>query len=84
MTSSVNQRLKRKRRSAREAEYREELERLRVLGKAILQQGLKDEIAAEDAGKTSEAPMCESCGVNPADPPGRLCVGCEAYKEHQQ
>jgi hypothetical protein len=27
---------------------------------------------------------CEGCGQNPADPPGALCVGCEAYKEHQQ
>jgi DNA modification methylase len=26
---------------------------------------------------------CEGCGQNPADLPGRLCVGCEAYREHQ-
>jgi len=25
---------------------------------------------------------CEECGVNPADSPSRLCVGCDAYREH--
>jgi hypothetical protein len=29
-------------------------------------------------------PMCTGCGVHRADPPSELCVGCEAYKEHQQ
>ncbi len=28
--------------------------------------------------------MCEECGKNYADPPERICVGCEAYKEHQK
>lgn len=27
---------------------------------------------------------CEGCGQNTADPPGRLCPGCEAYQEHQR
>jgi hypothetical protein len=27
-------------------------------------------------------PRCESCGINPADPPSKLCVGCQAYREH--
>jgi rubrerythrin len=27
---------------------------------------------------------CEECGVNCADPPSRLCPGCEAYQSHQQ
>ncbi len=26
--------------------------------------------------------LCEDCGKNPADPPSRLCPGCEAYCEH--
>ncbi len=26
--------------------------------------------------------LCEDCQQNPADPPGRLCPGCEAYREH--
>lgn len=26
--------------------------------------------------------MCEDCGKLPADPPSRLCPGCEAYREH--
>lgn len=25
---------------------------------------------------------CDVCGINPADLPGKLCAGCEAYKEH--
>lgn len=28
--------------------------------------------------------MCESCQQNYADPPSKLCPGCQAYKEHQQ
>ena len=26
---------------------------------------------------------CEECGINWADPPSRICPGCEAYREHQ-
>lgn len=29
-------------------------------------------------------PKCEGCGVYRADPPSRLCPGCQAYEEHQQ
>lgn len=25
---------------------------------------------------------CEECGINPADFPSRICVGCHAYREH--
>jgi len=25
---------------------------------------------------------CEDCGKNWADPPSKLCPGCEAYREH--
>jgi rubrerythrin len=27
---------------------------------------------------------CIECGTNYADPPSRLCPGCEAYREHQR
>jgi hypothetical protein len=27
--------------------------------------------------------LCEGCGQNPADAPSKLCVGCQAYREHQ-
>ncbi len=36
------------------------------------------------AKKPRPSPMCEECGVNRADPPSRLCPGCQAYREHQQ
>ena len=26
--------------------------------------------------------LCKDCGINPADPPSRLCPGCEAYRAH--
>jgi hypothetical protein len=26
--------------------------------------------------------LCEECGKYPADVPSRLCVGCDAYREH--
>ena len=29
-------------------------------------------------------PMCEGCDQNRADPPSKLCPGCQAYREHQQ
>jgi hypothetical protein len=29
-------------------------------------------------------PICEGCGVNRADPPSKLCPGCQAYQEHQR
>jgi len=32
----------------------------------------------------SRPPMCEECGVYRSDPPSKLCVGCEAYREHQR
>lgn len=28
--------------------------------------------------------MCAGCGVNGADWPSTLCVGCQAYREHQE
>jgi Protein of unknown function (DUF968) len=28
-------------------------------------------------------PRCEGCDSNYADPPSKLCPGCQAYKEHQ-
>ena len=28
--------------------------------------------------------MCESCGANPADLPSKICVGCDAYRDHQR
>jgi rubrerythrin len=35
--------------------------------------------------KKPQYPMlCEECGKNYADPPSRVCPGCEAYREHQQ
>jgi rubrerythrin len=29
-------------------------------------------------------PVCIECGVNRADPPSKMCPGCQAYREHQQ
>ena len=26
--------------------------------------------------------LCEECGLNPADLPSRICVGCHAYLDH--
>ena len=28
------------------------------------------------------AEMCEECGEYPADLPSKLCVGCDAYRDH--
>jgi hypothetical protein len=45
-------------------------------------EGLKRAAKAAKATRVRKPPMCEECGKNRADPPGRLCVGCEAYREH--
>ena len=43
-----------------------------------------------EAGKVRVArvyrapPMCDGCRVNRADPPSKLCPGCQAYRDHQQ
>jgi hypothetical protein len=29
-------------------------------------------------------PKCVGCGTNRSDPPSKLCLGCEAYAEHQR
>jgi len=33
-------------------------------------------------GRIRRPRLCEECGQNPADIPSRLCVGCDAYREH--
>lgn len=35
-------------------------------------------------GRIGRPKKCEGCGVNPADPPSRLCPGCDAYRDHQR
>jgi hypothetical protein len=38
----------------------------------------------KEADEIVRRPMkCEGCLQNWADPPSRLCPGCEAYSEHQ-
>lgn len=27
--------------------------------------------------------LCDECGIYRADPPSKLCPGCQAYREHQ-
>jgi hypothetical protein len=35
-------------------------------------------------GNRKLPPICEGCGKDRADPPSKLCHGCQAYREHQQ
>lgn len=35
--------------------------------------------------KSVEKPkLCVECHINYADPPSKLCPGCQDYKEHQK
>lgn len=49
-----------------------------------------DDIVRQIAGERTLAdcemrpPVCVGCGVNRADPPSKMCPGCQAYREHQQ
>jgi hypothetical protein len=36
-----------------------------------------------DSGRQKKQKMCEECGKYPADLPSKICVGCDAYNEHQ-
>lgn len=41
----------------------------------------------EQMGLAKEEPvfiveLCEECGIHYADPPKKICVGCDAYREH--
>lgn len=47
-------------------------------------EGLKRAAAAARKTRVRKPPICEGCGVNRADPPSRLCVGCQAYRDHTQ
>jgi hypothetical protein len=38
--------------------------------------------ALEKALESAGAQRCVECGIYLADPPSRLCPGCEAYREH--
>lgn len=33
---------------------------------------------------TGRVRMCDECGQHPADYPSKICVGCEAYRDHTQ
>lgn len=39
---------------------------------------------AKMGGKINRPPICEGCGHYLSDPPSLLCVGCQAYQEHQR
>lgn len=55
----------------------------------VIEAGFKSLIEASNRireleRKPKKPLICESCGVNRADPPSKLCSGCQAYREHQQ
>lgn len=33
-------------------------------------------------GEADAPAICDECGKYPADPPSRLCPGCQAYRDH--
>lgn len=39
--------------------------------------------SAVTVGRRRKTALCGECGIYPADPPSRLCPGCEAYQEHR-
>jgi hypothetical protein len=40
-------------------------------------------VASTNRAPNSRPKKCEGCGQNYADPPSKLCPGCQAYREHQ-
>ena len=49
----------------------------------ILRHGLKYYFEALAYEQSPQPMKCEGCDVNYADPPSKLCPGCQAYREHQ-
>lgn len=48
-------------------------------------QGWKRDIILGRTHEQSTQPKkCEECDVNYADPPSKLCPGCQAYRDHQR
>ena len=45
--------------------------------------GAREEGSRQLREITRRPPLCEGCGVNRADPPSKLCPGCQAYQEPQ-
>ena len=44
-----------------------------------------NKLCAEIINEIEAGPkLCEECGIYPADPPSKVCPGCEAYREHQK
>lgn len=43
----------------------------------------KLERKAKEIDGTRRPKKCDECGINYADPPSKICPGCEAYREHQ-
>lgn len=40
--------------------------------------------AFEPIDRLRRPPICEGCGKDRADPPSKLCPGCQAYRDHQR
>jgi hypothetical protein len=55
----------------------EEIAKIIVERRQIPRSGLLDPVGPR-------LPRCEECGIYHADPPSKLCPGCQAYREHQQ
>lgn len=51
-------------------------------GRAMALQFVRD--VAASAHEQKSAPIrCDGCDTGYADPPSKLCPGCQAYREHQ-
>lgn len=71
-----------------EREYMSEIEQfheladfVRVIGKPV-QMSADSIISLDDEIQELISSKCEDCGVNIADYPSKICVGCSAYREH--
>ena len=73
--------------NAKVAEYQDASKMLKVMECYDLTINIEDQLAEDRALHTAPKakecpPMCDGCGVNPSDPPSRLCPGCDAYRDH--
>jgi hypothetical protein len=64
--------------------YPQQADRRNALRARMRREALGAKRVSSVVRASKRLPMCEGCGVHRSDPPSHLCVGCQAYQDHQR